>query len=38
MTRRVSVSMSPKTYSPVAGSAATWPVTKRKLPARAAWQ
>src|SRR3954447_6877044 len=38
MTRRVSVSMSPRTYSPVAGAAATWPVTNRKSPARAAWQ
>src|SRR3954468_3428541 len=38
ITRRVSVSMSPRTYSPVSGSAATWPVTNRKSPARAAWQ
>src|SRR3954452_6278435 len=38
MTRRVSLSMSPRTSSPVAGSAATWPVTNRKSPARAAWQ
>src|SRR3954466_2538137 len=38
MTRRVSVSMSPRTYSPVSGSAAIWPVTNRKSPARAAWQ
>src|SRR4051794_25933924 len=30
--------MSPSTYSPVSGSAAIWPVTKRKPPARAAWQ
>src|SRR3954468_1116116 len=38
ITRRVSVSMSPRTYSPVSGSAATWPVTNTKSPARAAWQ
>src|SRR4051812_36660064 len=38
MTRRVSVSMSPSTYSPLCGAAATWPEKKANTPARGEWQ